>query len=140
MYLTKRVRENDNERLRISNSETTVSFFHCFYLKKKNHLTLLLTLSRPLFSSSYLLGPEKGQRKKERAIDTHTHTHPGLSDRNRYKSPPPYPGQHTDKCVSTPHPTDPSLKTSDTHVRRCGCVCVCVTGRLMTQFTPTYYK
>lgn len=101
----------------ISRRETTLSFFLVLLIL---HLTPPLTLSRPFFSSSYFTRPRRGQRIGEG--DTHTHTnictHPGLTDRNHYKSSRPYRGQHTDKYVSTPHPTDPSPKTSVTPRRK----------------------
>ena len=61
-----------------------------------------------------LTRPRRGQSEREQ------HTLTLL----RYKSSPSYRGQHTDKCVSTPHPTDPSLKTSETYGGRCGAVSV----------------
>lgn len=104
------------------NSETTASFF-CWFLTL--HLTPPLALSRPLFSSSYLLGGEEVRvRKSNRQRRTHTQFWDWL-DRKSYKSSLPYRGQHTDKGVSTPHPTDPSPKTSETHVGRCGNLRVC---------------
>lgn len=95
--------------------KTTASFHRFLFL----NLTLSSRSVKAVLFFLLLSRPRRGQRERERAKDTHKHC-------NRYKSSPPYRGQHTDKRVSTPHPTDPSLKTSETHGGRCGNIRVCV--------------
>lgn len=88
------------------------------------HIFLFLNLTLPSYlvkAVAFFLLLFPGWREvRVRGTYTHTYTHTHIG----YKSPPPYRGRRADKCVSTPHPTDPSLKTL--HRGRCGNNCMCV--------------
>lgn len=112
------MRENDSKGWRRRNKQARNNAFLLLSSSDSTSHPSSHTVKAILFFLLLYSAKKRSENRRERHTHTNICTHPGLTDRNHYKSSRPYRGQHTDKYVSTPHPTDPSPKTSVTPRRK----------------------